>query len=105
MVLVRANRARGSEMRCGRTVGAGRLLQMLLCLALGAGAPPALAQVKPGDVITPKDAYKVANLVSPGNGFLVRQGMTMNIVSTGQLDWPNPYKAATEKYSQQVRLS
>ena len=63
------------------------------------------AEVKAGDVITPQNAAKVANLMSPGNGFLVRQGMTMNIIPTGQLDWPNPYKAATEKYSQQVRLS
>jgi hypothetical protein len=79
---------------------------LLLRLALVAcGDTPAFAQVKPGDVITAQNAFKVASLVSPGNGFLVRQGMTINIIPTGQLDWPNPYKAATEKYSQQVRLS
>lgn len=31
--------------------------------------------------------------------------MKMKIVPTGQLDWPPPYKAATEQYSPQVSLS
>jgi hypothetical protein len=31
--------------------------------------------------------------------------MTMKIVPTGHLDWPPPYKAATEKYSPQVSLA
>jgi len=63
------------------------------------------AEVKAGDVITGDNANKVASLVSPGNLILVKQGMTLKIVPTGQLDWPNPYKAATEKYSGQVQLS
>jgi len=63
------------------------------------------AQVKPGDVITPDNASKVEALVSPGNLVLVKQGMTMKIVPTGHLDWPPPYKAATEKYSPQVSLT
>src|ERR1700679_466970 len=67
-------------------------------------AVPAGAQVTPGDVITPDNASKVANLVSPGNFILVRQGMTMKIVPTGHLDWPPPYKDATERYSPQVSL-
>src|SRR5215813_7225887 len=106
IVQVRTNKSEGRVARGGGTVRVpGLVLAALLGLVLAAGASAALAQVKPGDVITPKNAYKVANLLSPGNGLLVRQGMTMNIISTGQLDWPNPYKAATEKYSQQVRLS
>jgi Protein of unknown function (DUF1329) len=68
-------------------------------------AAPAGAQVNPGDVITRDNAPKVAGLVSPGNLLLVQQGMTMRIVPTGQLDWPPPYKAATEKYSPQVSLT
>jgi Protein of unknown function (DUF1329) len=47
----------------------------------------------------------VADLVSPGNLILVQQGMTMKIVPTDRLDWPPPYKAATEKYSPQVQLA
>ncbi len=63
------------------------------------------AQVKPGDEIGPDNAAKVADLVSPGNLMLVRQGMRMKIVPTESFEWPPPYKSATEKYSSQVRLS
>ena len=66
---------------------------------------PASAQVQPGDVITPDNASKVENLVSPGNFTLVRQGMMMKIVPTSHLDWPPPYKTATEQYSPQVSLT
>jgi Protein of unknown function (DUF1329) len=68
-----------------------------------AGSP--YAGVKPGDTITKDQANRVADLVSPGNLILVKDGMTMKIVPTERLDWPPPYKAATEKYSPQVRLA
>ena len=74
-------------------------------IAAVSAAVPAGAQVQPGDVITRDNASKVVGLVSPGNFILVRQGMTMKIVPTGHLDWPPPYKAATEKYSPQVSLA
>ena len=61
--------------------------------------------MKPGDVIAPANASMVEGLVSPGNLILVKQGMSMKIVPTGHLDWPPPYKAATEQYSPQVSLS
>jgi hypothetical protein len=67
-----------------------------------AGSPS--AGVTPGDTITKDQADKVADLVSPGNLLLVKQGMTMKIVPTERLEWPPPYKAATEKYSSQVQL-
>jgi Protein of unknown function (DUF1329) len=63
------------------------------------------AEVKPGDVITKDNAGKVADLVSPGNYALVQQGMQMRIVPTDKLEWPPPFKAATEKYSPQVQLA
>jgi len=63
------------------------------------------AAVKPGDEITPENAALVQDLLSPGNFVLVKQGMRMKIVSTERLEWPPPYKAATEKYSAQVRLN
>jgi len=65
---------------------------------------PARAQVIPGQTITPDNASQVVDLVSPGNFILVRQGMTMKIVPTAHLDWPPPYKEATERYSPQVSL-
>ena len=63
------------------------------------------AAVKPGDEITPENASLVQDLVSPGNFVLVKQGMRMKIVPTERLEWPPPYKSATEKYSPQVRIS
>jgi hypothetical protein len=63
------------------------------------------AQVKPGDFITPENATKVKNLVSPGVYYKVERGMEMKIVPTERVDWPPPYKDATEKYSAQVRLT
>jgi hypothetical protein len=74
------------------------IIPMLLSATCRAG-------VQPGDVITPGNAEKVAELVSPGNLILVKQGMRMNIVPPQRLDWPPPYKAATEKYSPQVSLT
>lgn len=78
---------------------------LVLTIALVSTAAPAGAQVKPGDVVTPDNAAKVEGLVSPGNFILVEQGMTMKIVPTGHLDWPPPYKDATERYSSQVSLA
>ncbi len=63
------------------------------------------AGVIPGDTITKDQADKVADLVSPGNLILVKQGMTMKIVPTDRLEWPPPYKSASEKYSPQVSLA
>ena len=76
-----------------------------LTIALISTVAPAGAEVIPGDVITPDNASKVEGLVSPGNFILVKQGMIMKIVPTGHLDWPPPYKEATERYSPQVSLS
>src|SRR5712672_979532 len=63
------------------------------------------AGVKPGDVITPQNAAQVKDLVSPGVYYMVQHGMRMNVTPTQRVDWPPPYKDATEKYSAQVRLS
>src|SRR5580704_14663374 len=68
-------------------------------------AAPAAAQVKPGDFITPENASKVRDLVGPGVYYKVQRGMSMKIVPSQRIDWPPPYKDATEKYSSQVRLS
>jgi hypothetical protein len=63
------------------------------------------AEVKPGDFITPDNASKVQDLLSPGVYYKVVNGMSMKVVPTERVDWPPPYKDATEKYSGQVRLS
>ena len=63
------------------------------------------AEVKPGDFITPANATKVQDLLSPGVYYKVLNGMTMKIVPSQRVDWPPPYKDATQKYSGQVRLT
>jgi Protein of unknown function (DUF1329) len=78
---------------------------LALAIAVVSTPVPSGAQVNPGDVITRDSASKVEGLVSPGNFILVKQGMTMKIIPTGHLEWPPPYKAATEKYSPQVSLT
>jgi Protein of unknown function (DUF1329) len=70
-----------------------------------AAMTPQTAGVKPGDFISVQNAYKVKDLVSPGVYYKVLHGMTMDIVPTSTIQWPPPYRDATEKYSQQVRLS
>jgi uncharacterized protein DUF1329 len=68
-------------------------------------AAPASAQVKPGDMITAESAARIREMVSPGVLYKVEHGMSMKIVPSQRVDWPPPYKDATEKYSAQVRLS
>lgn len=76
---------------------------VVIAVALFSGS--AFSQVKPGDVIGKENAAKVKDLLSPGNYILVQNGMQLNIVATTHLDWPPPYKSATEKYSPQVGLA
>ncbi|HSR57010.1 MAG TPA: DUF1329 domain-containing protein, partial [Candidatus Binataceae bacterium] len=73
--------------------------------ALAFVSAPGYAQVKPGDMITPDNATKVKDLVGPGVYYKVQHGMQLKIVPSQRIDWPPPYKDATEKYSSQVRLS
>src|SRR5690349_11726019 len=81
------------------------VLVALFLLAVVFLPAPALSQVKPGDMITPANGERVKNLVSPGVFFKVEGGMQMKIVPSARVDWPPPYKDATEKYSSQVALS
>src|SRR5438876_12086842 len=92
---------RGKAFRVSVTTIAAAILLLLAAIAL----PSGYAQVKPGDFITPENATKVKDLVGPGVYYKVERGMSMKIVPTQRVDWPPPYKDATEKYSAQVRLS
>jgi uncharacterized protein DUF1329 len=78
---------------------------ILLLMLVGFWWPAAQAQVKPGDVITMQSAEKIKNLVSPGVYWMVKRDMRISVVPGERVDWPPPYKEATEKYSSQVRLS
>src|SRR5258708_13324412 len=79
----------------------------LIALLRGVGifSSTGWAQVKSGDFIPPDKAYKVKDLVSPGQYLRVMHGMTIQVTPTERIDWPPPYKDATEKYSSQVRLT
>ncbi len=81
------------------------IIALLSLLSMMIAAPAEAAAVKPGDVITPENSALVADLVSPGNLFLVKQGMQLKIVATERLEWPPPFKTATEKYAPQVSLN
>ena len=52
----------------------------LVAIAIAIAAPAASAQVKPGDVITPDDAQKVQDIVSPGVYYKISHGMSMKVV-------------------------
>lgn len=87
-----------------RGVWCGGILAAAM-IAVGISIAPASAQVRPGDFITPDNAYKVKDLLPPGAYARVVNGMTIKVEPTERLDWPRPYTEATEKYSAQVRLT
>ncbi len=88
------------------TIGSRSLTATLTLLATIHLAPRlANAQVKPGDEISSSNAASVQSLVSPGTYYAVTRGMGMHIIGHTRIDWPPPYKVATEKYSGQVRLT
>src|SRR5580692_86651 len=76
-----------------------------LLLALVVANGWSFAQVKPGDMITYQNMDKVKDLVGQGVMYKLNQGMSMKVVVPSRMDWPPPFKEATEKYSSQVRLS
>ncbi len=97
--------AKSLSSKCGRS-GTGLLAAFSLVMLIVPTLRPAsvFAQVKPGDLITNRDGYKIKGLVAPGVYLRVLNGMSMKIVRTSRIEWPPPYREATEKYSAQVRL-
>src|ERR1700674_1938027 len=88
--------------RIFRTTLFGIAISFFTAFAIAAIAQ---AGVKPGDVITAQNAELVKDLVSPGVYYMVKHDMRLNIAPSERVDWPPPYKEATEKYSAQVRLT
>jgi len=76
-----------------------------LLIALVALHSTAAAEFRSGDVINRNNAEKARELLSPGVYWRVQHGMTLKVVPTERIEWPPPYKVATERYSAQVRLS
>ena len=94
-------------MKLRDSLGTGRwtIAAVIAAVALSIWPATSQATVKPGDFITMQNAAQVKDLLSPGVYYKVTHGMTMKIIPTQRVDWPPPYKDATEKYSGQVRLS
>src|ERR1700758_5413908 len=78
---------------------------MVVLVGTGFSATASADELKPGTKITPANVESIRDLVSPGVFWRAKNGMVMNIIPTGRIDWPPPYKEATEKYSSQVRLA
>src|SRR5439155_25255474 len=68
-------------------------------------APPGRADVAVGDKITDANIDKVQHLISPGLEWCIKHGLPMTIGETKRVEWLRAYKAATEKYSAQVKLT
>jgi len=78
------------------------LITLVAMLLLSAAAR---ADVQPGDLITKANVDKARGLMSPGVVWCVEHGMTMKIVPTKKVEWPRPYREATEAHAAQVRIS
>ncbi len=63
------------------------------------------AEVQPGDVITPANAAKTKDLLSPAMQWCVEHGFPMTIVAPRAIALRRAFVEATEKYSAQVKLS
>ena len=102
MTLLRAlSRAAARSTRVFRTAALGLVTALVLLQIAG----NAVAQVQPDDLITPTSADKVKDLVSPGVLQRVRNGLAMKIVGTQGIEWPPPYKAATETNSSHASIA
>ena len=82
-----------------------RVSLAVLFAAAAMVAPPAGADVQPGDIITKANVDKVKDLISPGVQWCVEHGLTMKIVPYKKIEWDKAYREATEKYSGQVKLA
>jgi len=78
-------------------------LVIVVLVALLTSATPAPA-VQPGDVITRANVEAAVDLLPPSVAWMVRHGMTMQIVPYEKCPLQQIYLEATEKYASQVSL-
>jgi hypothetical protein len=81
------------------------LAAILIVAAFASFANVASAQVNPDDLITPERADKIKDLVSPGVYLRVKNGLAMKIGETQAIEWPPPYKAATDANASKVSIA
>ncbi len=94
----------------------GALVSVLCLLAVvgaaedAASAPgteagaPAAASAPPGTTIDSGNLARFASLVPSALAFAIEHGLTVHVVPTRRIQWPQAYQRATEQYSAQVRL-
>jgi hypothetical protein len=82
-----------------------RVFLLAALMVVTAFPAPARADVQPGDVISPANAEKVKDLVSPAMYWCVQKGFPMRIIPTKKVELRRAFVEATEKYSNQVKLS
>ncbi len=75
--------------------------------ALALPSPSAQATDLPpaGSVVEKANLNKYGDLLSPGMQWIVERGVKLKIIDHIKEDYPVPFKAATEQYSAQVKLS
>lgn len=76
-------------------------LPILLALAGAAAA----ADPAPGSRYDASNVEQIRDFISPGVEWAVKHGMPITVVESQKVEWPPEYKAATEQYSGQVKLS
>jgi Protein of unknown function (DUF1329) len=80
----------------------GLLLTLVMAIS---SVTPARADLKPGDTISKDNVDKFTDLLSPGEAWVVKHGMTIKVVAPRELAMPKRYVEATEKYSSQVKIA
>src|SRR3954470_13331332 len=82
-----------------------RCSALLVALALLVVPAVGIGDVVPGDRITDQNIDKVKDLISPGMEWCIQHGFPLTIGETKHIEWPKPYREATEKYAPQVKLA
>jgi len=83
----------------------GRSWCVTMALVLSALGASVHADVAPGDKINATNVAKAKDLISPGLEWCIKRGFPITVVESKRVEWPKAYKEATEKYSQQVKVS
>ena len=70
-------------------------------------APPAGSAAEPpvGTIVDEKNFEQYAEYLNPTQQYMLRHGVKMPVTEYRKFEWHPVYKAATEKYAGQVRLS
>lgn len=82
----------------------GAVLAILLCVQLTPAAFLGSEELKPGDTVGPHNWQKVQGMVGENLLNRIKHGYTFTIKQGRPVDTPKEYRAATNRYSNRVRL-